>query len=119
MEILNFLGTVVLDVTVVGNSLEIADRDSSIFPRLDRGASWIGSLIRHYQYMPGASCSICEMCQSMCRLESHSKSELPLPKALPHFEIPILGALSLHDRRGRSLSVLEPGNRVEQCVLRL
>jgi hypothetical protein len=53
------------------------------------------------------------MFQAMSRLELHSKSELPLPKALPHFETPILGALSLHNRRERSHSGLDPGNGVD------
>jgi hypothetical protein len=58
-----------------------------------------------------------------CRFESHSKSQRPLPKALSHFELAILGVLSLHHRRGRSCSVVDPGNKVDPvpfsgCVLR-
>jgi hypothetical protein len=49
----------------------------------------------------------------MCRLESHSESELPILKALPHFETPILRALSIHNRREKSRSVRDPENRVD------
>jgi hypothetical protein len=70
-------------------------------------------ILHHYLYMIGASPFIGEMCSSMCCVECQSQFTSSPLKAHLSFEIQLLGALSLHDRIGKSRLALSRENGVD------
>jgi hypothetical protein len=63
-------------------------------------------VLHHCLCMLGACPCIGEMWLSMCRVECQSQFALPRPKACLSFGTQLLGALSFHDRIGKSRLVL-------------